>query len=39
MQIRKLFHKNGQNLAISDSSNIDFSKPDQYVTRFSWATF
>jgi len=38
VQIRKLFHKIGQNLAISDTSNVDFPKPDQHVTSFSRAT-
>jgi hypothetical protein len=38
VQIRKLFHQIGQNLAISDTSNVDFPKPDQNVTTFSRAT-
>lgn len=38
VQIRKPFHQIGQNLAISDTSNVDFPKPDQNVTSFSGAT-
>jgi hypothetical protein len=34
----RFFHQIDQNLAIPNTSNVSFPKPDQYVMSFSWAT-